>query len=862
MKKGNKETKASTLRRRAEKRLVEKHASNEPPPKNEDPLKLIHELQVHQIELEMQNEELMQARAETEAGLERYSDLYDFAPVGYFTLTDDGIIREVNLTGATLLGRERSLLINMRFDFFISDETQGAFFTFLRKVYESNEKESCEVMISRIKGNPRYVHIEGTAGDTGKNKDSQCLIAVLDITEKKHVEEELHGYRENLEEIVKERTAELERKNKNLEKEITERKRAEEALLKSAEEIRDLYNNAPCGYHSLDKNSVFVRINDTELNWLGYTREEIIGKMKFTSVLTEASKKTSRQTFPRFKEQGWINDLEFEMIRKNGTVMPVLLNATAIKDSNGSFIRSRSTLFDITERKKAEKELRESEQRFRSMFERHLAVMLLIDPDSGSIIDVNPAAAKFYGYSRTTLTTMNIAEINQLPPEEITAYRRQAEQENHNFFIFPHRLSNGVIRTVEVNASPIYSQGQVLLFSIVHDITERKKAEEEKKKLEMQLMQSQKMEGLGRFAGGIAHDLNNVLYPIIIDTELLLEETVPDTHLHQTLNQILKAAYRQRDMVRQILSFSRRSEQKFTPITVTPVLEETIALLKSSLPGTIKLKKHIDVHSDTILGDSTQVQQVIMNLFRNAADAIGSRRGTIEVRLENTSLESSAAHPEREVGQILKLMVKDTGHGMTKEVRDQIFEPFYTTKEIGKGSGMGLSVVYGILEKHGGTIAVESEPGKGSEFTVLLPITDEEIHTQSPSDNVLPVEEKMKVLLVDDEELILSSLKNALIHLGYDAVAVKSAREALEVFRTTPQTFNLVITDLTMPQITGVELAKKLMDIQTDIPIILCTGFNDVIHEDEAKAMGIRELLLKPSSIKELKTAISRALEN
>lgn len=860
-----KDSGTSTLRRRAEKRLVETHPNPQKShlQNNQDPLKLIHELQVHQIELEMQNEELMQARTEIEAGLERYSELYDFAPVGYFTLSGDGIIREVNLTGAALLGRDRSLLINMPFGFFISDEAQSTFLTFLRRVYEGCKRESCEVMISRIKDNPRYVQIEGTVGNTGKNKESQCLMAVLDITEKKLVEEELSRYRDNLEEIVKKRTTELERKNKILEEEITERERAEEALLKSAEEILDLYNNAPCGYHSLDENSVFVRINNTELNWLGYTREEIIGKMKFTELLTEESKKTSRQTFPRLKDQGWIKDLDFDMIRKDGTVMPVLLNATAIKDSDGNFLMSRSTLFDTTERKKAEKALRESEQRFRSMFERHQAVMLLIDPDSGSIIDGNPAAEKFYGYSCTTLATMNIAEINQLPPEEIMTYLGQADQENQNYFIFPHRLSTGEIRTVEVNTSPINLQGKLLLFSIIHDITERKKAEEEKKKIEMQLIQSQKMEGLGRFAGGIAHDLNNVLYPIIIEIELLLEKSVPDTHLHQTLNQVLKSACRQRDMVRQIVSFSRRTDNKLNPIKVTPVLEETIDLLRSSLPSTLRIVKHIDVHSDTILGDPTQVQQVIMNLFRNAADAIGSGKGIIEVRLENTSIDLSAAHPEREAGRYLMLTVKDTGHGMTKDVMDQIFDPFYTTKEIGKGCGIGLSVARGILEKHGGSITVESVPGKGSQFSVYLPTTDKKPQAQTLAiDQARPAEGKRNVLVVDDEESILSSLKNVLDRMGYDVVAVNNSEEAYKVFRKRPSDFDLVITDLTMPQTTGVELASKLMDIRPDIPVILCTGFDDAIGEVEVKAMGIRELLMKPASINELKTAIGRALEN
>jgi len=395
------------------------------------------------------------------------------------------------------------------------------------------------------------------------------------------------------------------------------------------------------------------------------------------------------------------------------------------------------------------------------------------------------------------------------------------------------------------------------------EINGRKQAEEEKKSLENQLIQAQKMEALGRFAGGIAHDLNNILYPIIIDTESLLDDAEPGTSTHLLLNQILKAAHRQKDLVKQILSFSRRSDQHFNPMKVVPLIKETIDLLRSSLPSHIKIRQSIHAPSDSILGDPTQIQQIIMNLCRNAADAIGSRAGIIDVSLANTYLEPSPAHPDIKAGQYLKLMVKDTGQGITKEVMDRIFEPFFTTKDAGKGSGMGLAVVHGILKHHGGAITIESEQGKGSQVTVYLPITDEKLQTQTlATDRAQSVKGTGKVLLVDDEDMILSSLQNALKRIGYEVVALKDSREAYEVFLKEPSAFDLVITDLTMPQITGVELANKLMDIRSDIPIILCTGFNDVIDEEKAKSMGIRELLLKPASTNELKTAIGRALEN
>jgi PAS domain S-box-containing protein len=352
MKKGNnKETKVSTLRRRAEKQLAKTRTSKGQHPENEDPLKLIHELQVHQIELEMQNEELMQARAEIETSLEKYSDLYDFAPAGYFTLTDEGIIREVNLTGSTLLGKDRSRLIGRRFDLYVSEETRLTFFTFLRKVCAGITNETCEVALSRRKKTPLYIHIEGTAMEAGKGMGRLCLMSVLDITERKMAEDALRKAKVDLEKRVMERTTELQKAYDQLQLELTERTRAEEKL-------------------------------------------------------------------------------------------------------------------------------GESEQRFRLMFERHQAVMLLIDPESGAIVDANHAAEEFYGYPRATLTTMKIADINQLPPEIVAAERQRAKLEARNYFVFPHLLADGEIRTVEVHSTPIVVQGELLLFSIVHDITERRKAEE------------------------------------------------------------------------------------------------------------------------------------------------------------------------------------------------------------------------------------------------------------------------------------------------------------------------------------------------------------------------------------------------
>lgn len=392
------------------------------------------------------------------------------------------------------------------------------------------------------------------------------------------------------------------------------------------------------------------------------------------------------------------------------------------------------------------------------------------------------------------------------------------------------------------------------------EIGERQKAEEEKKDLETQLIQAQKMEALGRFAGGIAHDLNNILYPIIINTEMLMDETVPGTPLHQTLEQMLQAAFRQRDLIKQILSFSRRKEKQSIPIKVTPLVEETLVLLRSSLPSTIEIRHNWNAANDSILGDPTQVQQIIMNLCKNAADSIDSKKGLIDVSLLNT--DSINSGQEKKSGEYLQLTVEDSGSGMPPEVMPYIFEPFFTTKEVGKGSGMGLAVVHGILKNHGGAITVESKAGKGSRFVVYLPLTSKKIPAGAPEKvSSVPSNGKEKILLIDDEDIILSSVSKALSKLGYEVHPMKDSVAALELFTHASDAFDLVITDLTMPHMNGVELASKITGIRPDIPVVLCTGFSDTIDEHEAKHLGISELLMKPAGTRELKDVIRRALD-
>jgi PAS domain S-box-containing protein len=389
------------------------------------------------------------------------------------------------------------------------------------------------------------------------------------------------------------------------------------------------------------------------------------------------------------------------------------------------------------------------------------------------------------------------------------------------------------------------------------EIAERLKAEKEMRSMEAQLAQSQRIEALDRFAGGIAHDLNNILYPIMMNVEELLAMTPPDSVQHELLDQTMKAVYRQRDMVKKILSFGRMSKEELKPVHIATVVEETLAFLRSTLPSTVEIRQEINAHSDVIMGDATQIQQVVMNLVQNGADALVSGKGVIEVGLAGTS----QAPEGMGAGDYLQLTVKDFGSGMPQDVLTRVFEPFFTTKEVGRGTGLGLSVAYGIVKNHHGGITVESEPGKGTLFTVYLPVYQGGLQVRSrSSEEGAPADGKGSILVVDDEEFILSSLERVLKSSGYCVVAVKESTKALQLFSRAPDAFDLIITDLTMPGVTGIELAGKARELRPDVPIILCTGFNDVMDDQKAVSLGIKELLLKPAGVRELKSAVSRAL--
>jgi PAS domain S-box-containing protein len=418
----------------------------------------------------------------------------------------------------------------------------------------------------------------------------------------------------------------------------------------------------------------------------------------------------------------------------------------------------------------------------------------------------------------------------------------------------PYEFIGGLLRDDQGNPLSVCAVGR--------DITERMRVEEEKWKLEVQLQQAQKMEAIGTLAGGIAHDFNNILSAIMGYIQLSYYKTSEPIRLRQYLDKTLKAIYRAKDLTNQILAFSRKSEQEQKPVQVHLIVKEALKLLSASLPSTIETRQNITPESDTILGDATQIHQVLMNLCTNAHHAIGEKGGVLEVTLIPVDLDAEAValYPDLAPGPYVELTVRDTGHGMDPAAVDRIYDPYFTTKEKDVGTGLGLTVVHGIVKSHGGSIGVSSEPGKGTTFNILFPRLEVGAEEEAKPQEALLVGHE-RILFVDDEEDLVEIGKQMLEHLGYEFVAEISSIEALKVFRAQSDKFDLVITDQTMPKMAGSELAQELMRIRPDIPIMLCTGYNKVISEEKAKAIGIREFLMKPLDIHDLAKAIRRVLD-
>lgn len=660
---------------------------------------LLHDLQVHQIELELQNDELRQAQDALEASRARYFDLYNLAPVGYFTLDDKGFIVEANLTGATLLGVARGALITQPLSRFIIADDADNYYLHHRQLMRTGVPQAFELRMSKKDGAHFTAWVEATVAVATDGGAPACRVVISDISERKAMEERL-------------------RRKKDL--------------------------------------------------------------LMTTGTMAKLG--------------GWVIQLPHNELLWSDEVCAIL-----------DFPVGTVPLLDD--------------------------VLALYATPSREILSAALAACARNG------TSFN-CEL-----EMFSARRRPISV----------RAMGTAVRDESGNITGIEGAFQ--------DITERREIEQARASLEAQLRESQKMEALGTLAGGIAHDFNNILGTILGNVDLARQDATGNWQALLSLDEIQKAGHRARDLVQQILSFSRRQPTLRRIMSLMPLVEESVRLLRAALPVNAQVEFRCAADSPSVLADPSQVVQVLLNLGINAADAMDGQAGIININVEGIALDAPMRSDlNLKPGRYARIVVSDTGRGMDAAIQRQIFEPFFTTKPAGKGTGLGLTVVHGIMQAHEGAIVVRSELGKGSRFELYFPPTHGVAAPSDPVEAVGPASEGhgRHVLVLDDDEAQMFMLKRMLERWGYHVSTYQAQRQAIEAVLAEALHFDLVVTDFSMPGISGLEVARAIHKVRPDLPMIMVSGYITDALRAEAAAAGVRELIAKPLDVEAFRDTLQR----
>ncbi len=650
-------------------------------------------------------------------------------------------------------------------------------------------------------------------------------------------------------------------------RDITEQKLQEEALQTREARLKKAQRMAKVGNWEYDIATGKVWGSEEVFRIYGIERtSEFLPLDEVESHIIDA--KRVNQALVDLITQNKTYDIEFQINSKNRKE-PIHVHSMAelIFDGDGKSEKVVGVIQDITESKQAEKVLKKNHemlkrteamasigswewdvQHDRAYWSEELFRIFGRDPAEGAPSFAEQSECYANGDMQRLKDAVEICVKQGTTYEiEVSAVRPDGE--------IRHCVSRG---------RPEYDEnGDVFrLTGSFQDITDRKQYEMERNRLEARLKQAQKMESIGSLAGGIAHDFNNILFPIVGLSEMMLDDFPPGSLEQQNLNEIFLAGKRGRDLVQQILSFSRQSNHQSIPVHIQKILKEVLKLCRATIPADILITQDIKTDCGPVMADPTQIHQIAMNLITNAYHAVEPASGSISIQL--TEMDVTSTHdPAGDLasGRYAVLSVSDTGIGIDGAVINKIFDPYFTTKEKGRGTGLGLATVYGIVKAHGGDIRVHSEIGKGSSFQVYLPLLEKAQESQ-PEKEMTPLPTGTEhILIVDDEKAIVHLEKQMLERLGYQTSVFTSSREALAAFKTDPSLFDLVITDMNMPNMNGMKLATELIAVQPDIPIILCTGFSERIDNKKAEVQGIRGLLVKPVGMKDLAIKIQEVLD-
>jgi len=608
-----------------------------------------------------------------------------------------------------------------------------------------------------------------------------------------------------------------------------------------------------------DENGRIVYANSACQEFCGYAKNEIVGlNIKELFDLTSFQNSKIHQCL----RDETAESFEGRAIKKDGTSFPVHISISPLR--SGATPRGCTIIAsNIGERKKSQKALIDSHVRFLMVLDSIDADIYVADLDTYEVLLTNRHMRESFGEDLVGKTCYQVFRNESVPCRHCTnANLLDSGGNPADVCVWEGKDPITGKWYINYDRAIKWIDGRFVRLQVATDISRIKDLEKESLRFQAQLQQAQKMEAIGTLAGGIAHDFNNILSAVIGYTEIALADLPEDSSQHGNLQEVLQAGSRARDLVKQILTFSRQTEQELKPVQINHIVRETLRLLRASLPTTVKISP--DIQSDSaVLADPSQIHQVIMNLCTNAAHALRANGGHLQVDLSDVLLGTSfiEQHPYLSPGRFIKLRVIDNGHGMEKAILDRIFDPFFTTKERGEGTGMGLAVVLGIIKSHGGAITVDSDVGKGSVFDVYLPVImreeDHDVRTKAP----MPTGTE-RILFIDDEKALVDLGRQMLERLGYAVTTRTSSVEALELFMEQPEKFDLVVTDMTMPNMTGDDLAAKLMVIRADIPVILCTGYSERISGDRARSLGIKEFILKPIVMRELAQILRNVLDD
>jgi two-component system, cell cycle sensor histidine kinase and response regulator CckA len=816
------------LRAVAEEKLARSSdgASNQ---KGKTPEELVHELQVHEIELEMQNEELRGAQIALEEARDKYASLYDFAPVGYFTFTREGRIEEVNLTGAGLLGVVRPALVKGGFRRFVASDDADRWHRHLVRVLEGGEgdKQVCEVTLRREDGSTFPARLDSIRMEAGGGTP----VARTAVTD------------------------------------IAEQRRAAEAVRESEEKYRTVADFTYDWEYWIDPNGHLLYVSPSCERVTGYRREEFQNDPGLMlSIIHPDDRAAFASHLCRHDIPVAGPPLDFRIVTRDGEERWINHRCLPVNGTGGRYLGRRVSNRDITDRKRAEGALRKSEAQLRAILDATPFPIALVDVQDDKIDFWSRSALTLFGHTAPTAEEWyHIAYPDPDYRREVRARWKPSLEEAQrsgqavNTGEYQIACRNGSIRVCELYAAFLEDR----LVVTFNDVTERKRAEEERGKLHAQLQQAQKMESVGRLAGGVAHDFNNMLGVILGNVEVALGQVHPSHSLYACLQEIQEASKRSAALTRQLLAFARRQ-------TVAPKVLD----LNETVDGMLKMLRHLigeDIELVWLPGktmwpvkiDPSQIDQMLANLCVNARDATaGVGKLTIETGTAAFDDAQCADHAGLVPGEYVLLAVSDSGCGMSQETLSHLFEPFFTTKEMGKGTGLGLATVFGIVKQNNGYITVSSEPDQGTTFKIYLPRHQgrtEAPQTRGPAELVCRGRET--ILLVEDEPAVLRITKTILERSGYTVLAASTPGEAIGLAEERLGEVHLLMTDVIMPEMNGRDLAKRLMSSRPSLKLLFVSGYTaDVIASQGMLDAGVN-FIQKPFSMRDLAARVRQTLD-